>query len=97
MEHKIAISIIGCHEWSLLLVRPDGSISDVIGMDSIPTLEHLKEATAKYPDSGCRCVSRSNLNEDQLLALIDDTLKVMQWGERHDLKPGANLINKEQL
>lgn len=97
IDPEDAILSISSNEVTILAIRSDGSIADVIGVDSVPSPEQLARLVDRYPDSGLRLVSRSRMSDIELKELIESSVKMLQWAKRNEPKPGANLLRDEDL
>ena len=97
IDPKAAILEISSNELTILAIRSDGSIADVIGVDSVPSPEQLTSVASQYTDCGLRLVPRSRMSECELQELVRSTVGLLQWGERNEPKPGANLLRDEDL
>lgn len=96
VEIQTAIEAIAANEWSAVVVQSDGSIVAVIGVDSIPSIEKLKEITDKYPECAFQFLSRGNLSPEQVKEVIRGLVGALEYSETHEMRPGVNIPRKEE-
>ena len=98
MDIEEAIQKINSHDQAAIIARYDGSVADVVEINTRDTencLTELNNISESYKECAFHIYDRGHLGEisrEQLQAIVRDIVECIEYGKQHGLKPGANII-----
>jgi hypothetical protein len=96
-EIRTMIGTVATNEWTILLVRRDGSIANIIGLETVPSVEEIKKISEKYSGCAFQFLPRGNLNEEQVKEAIRGLVEALEYSRTHEMKPGVNIPQKDDV